>query len=51
MIPESSRPTFQVAESPAAAMDVLRAWSPPAHLRASEAAELEGRMRDSKSRG
>ena len=44
LIPESSRPTFQVADTPAAALDVLRAWSPPAHLRASEAAELEGQV-------
>jgi hypothetical protein len=46
MIPESSRSTYQVAATPAEAIELLRAWRPPVILAPSAAAELAGRSSD-----
>jgi uncharacterized protein (TIGR00730 family) len=41
LIPESSRGTYQVVSTPAEAVELLRAWKPPAEAAPSQASELQ----------
>ena len=48
LIPPTSRGAYQVAATPHEAMELLRAWRPPAGLSRSDAAELSGRSAETR---